>query len=278
MSGDERSGDQLHCKRQKDENNGAVDYADQQRPKRIVRTPRDVLCGRGFHITNHHGNLQFHILVNKYRERYQNSQRRKDKQRITRLVINETKKTGARFLKRVEDTEGFRWVELHYKQTYEKVSHTLRLQRINESYHLDTLPIAGKDESERKQNQGSRQSEQVRQFPQSLAAVSRLHAQSPVPAQLPLAISGLLGSNTGSHPPTQRLHSPHHPQLPHAVGGFTGLQQFPVAQPLFSPMVSGLEHVHSSQVLEPSARDLHLHYQFLRERLPGILSNLQTPR
>eukprot|EP00980_Cylindrotheca_fusiformis_P025826 scaffold14697_cov124-Cylindrotheca_fusiformis.AAC.1 len=230
MSGDESSGDQLQRRGQDGGKNGEVEYTEQQRPERIVGTPRDVLCGRGFHITNHHGNLQFHLLINKYRESYRKSKRRNEKQRIIRLVINETKKTGARFLKRVEDPGDSRWVELDYKKVYEKVSHTLRLQRINESYHLDTLPIAGNDESEGSNNQDPTRSQQPQQLPQSSTIVSsnaRWYAQSPVPAQLAPAVASLPGFNAESHFQTQAGLSQHHPQLTHATAGFSGFQQLP---------------------------------------------------
>jgi hypothetical protein len=111
----------------------------QRHPERIVGNPRDILCGRGLHILNHHGNLQLHLLVNKYRESYRQS-RRHEKSRIIRTIIRETKRTGARFLKRVTGAGDERWVEVDDKKAYEKVSHALRLQRINESTNINVSP------------------------------------------------------------------------------------------------------------------------------------------
>eukprot|EP00980_Cylindrotheca_fusiformis_P022490 scaffold9345_cov120-Cylindrotheca_fusiformis.AAC.19 len=166
MSDEERSGDEHQPRRLQGESNGTAQKEEKQPTERVVGNPRDVLCGRGFHITNHHGNLQFHLLVNKHRESYRKAQQRKEKQRIIRLVIEETKKTGARFLKRVEDTGGTGLVELDYKKAYEKVSHALRLQRINESYRLDT-----QDESNRADSRVPTQVAQSEELPQSSSAV-----------------------------------------------------------------------------------------------------------
>eukprot|EP00980_Cylindrotheca_fusiformis_P025837 scaffold14697_cov124-Cylindrotheca_fusiformis.AAC.12 len=106
-----------------------------QQQQSIVGNPRDVLCGRGLHILNHHGNLQLHLLVNKYRNAYRQA-RRQEKSKIIRMIIKETKKNGVRFLKR-DESGGDRWVEVDDKKAYEKVSHALRLQKVNESNKLE---------------------------------------------------------------------------------------------------------------------------------------------
>lgn len=109
----------------------------------LIGNPRDVLCGRGLHIVNHHGNLQLHLLVNKYRWSYRHS-RRQEKSKIIRAIMRETKKSGARFLQRIAAGNGNnedRWVEVDDKKAYEKVSHALRLQRVNESTNMDTSAV-----------------------------------------------------------------------------------------------------------------------------------------
>eukprot|EP00526_Cylindrotheca_closterium_P001134 CAMPEP_0113621012 /NCGR_PEP_ID=MMETSP0017_2-20120614/10726_1 /TAXON_ID=2856 /ORGANISM="Cylindrotheca closterium" /LENGTH=91 /DNA_ID=CAMNT_0000530725 /DNA_START=456 /DNA_END=727 /DNA_ORIENTATION=+ /assembly_acc=CAM_ASM_000147 len=53
--------------------------------KAIVAKPGDIICGRGFHIANHRGNLNFHLIINTYREEYLSS-KRPHKTRITKHV------------------------------------------------------------------------------------------------------------------------------------------------------------------------------------------------
>ena len=114
----------------------------QQAAEAVTGTPRDVLCGRGFHIMNHHGNLQLHLLVNKYKPQYFRS-RQNEKIRIVESIIRQMKETGARFLRRVkkEDAETI-WVEADHACAYEKVSHALRLQRKNKSSSLKHAPTS----------------------------------------------------------------------------------------------------------------------------------------
>jgi hypothetical protein len=97
----------LHLQQEGD--NSDTINGNQRHPERIVGNPRDTLCGRGFHILHHHGNLELHLLVNKYRQSYQQS-RRHEKPRI-RTIIRETKRTDARFLKRVTGTYGARFLK-----------------------------------------------------------------------------------------------------------------------------------------------------------------------
>eukprot|EP00980_Cylindrotheca_fusiformis_P021297 scaffold8206_cov135-Cylindrotheca_fusiformis.AAC.3 len=277
---------------QRGESIGAIpkDSDEQQADKQVVGNPRDVLCGRGLHIVNHHGNLQLHLLVNKYKEAYRQAQRQKEKQRIIRLIIDEIKKTGARFLKRVEDGGDVKWVELDYKKTYEKVSHTLRLQRVNKSCHLNALPVdKGESESKLRNTQSQRSAQPQQQLLPSSVAVVRpagLHTQSHAPASLPPTIAGFPGSNTGSHVLSRPWLPQDYPQLAQAMGGFTSFQQFPnvntspnsFAPQQFSPFLSGLERIHSLQGMGPSAVELLSQNQLQRERLLAMLSNLHPPR
>eukprot|EP00526_Cylindrotheca_closterium_P019485 CAMPEP_0113640304 /NCGR_PEP_ID=MMETSP0017_2-20120614/21152_1 /TAXON_ID=2856 /ORGANISM="Cylindrotheca closterium" /LENGTH=227 /DNA_ID=CAMNT_0000551577 /DNA_START=60 /DNA_END=743 /DNA_ORIENTATION=- /assembly_acc=CAM_ASM_000147 len=101
--------------------------------KAIVAKPGDIICGRGFHIANHRGNLNFHLIVNKYRDEYLSS-KRPHKTRITKHVLKEIKASGARFIRSVSDKNNVdRWEEVDHATAYKKVSHALRLRTKNES-------------------------------------------------------------------------------------------------------------------------------------------------
>lgn len=130
----------------------------QGKPKIVVGNPKDVLCGRGLHILNHHGNLQLHLLVNKYKKHYQDS-RRREKSRIILNIIREIKGTGARFLKRVEGEGSDSWAEVDDKKAYEKVSHALRLQKNNESNRLQPHALShSKPETHERRSLNAQQS------------------------------------------------------------------------------------------------------------------------
>jgi hypothetical protein len=97
--------------------------------KALTGMPRDILCGRSFHILNHHGNLQLHMLVNKYRPIYLKSCP-KAKMGIVNSIIEQVKESGARFLRREVDADGRpSWFESDQKTSYKIVSHALRLQK-----------------------------------------------------------------------------------------------------------------------------------------------------
>lgn len=101
--------------------------------KAIVANPRDITCGRGFHIANHRGNLDLHLIVNQYREQYLESIR-PEKTKIIKHVLKEIKSTGARFIRSVSDGSNVdTWDEVDYATAYKKVSHALRLRTKNES-------------------------------------------------------------------------------------------------------------------------------------------------
>jgi hypothetical protein len=145
MSSNQESPEDIQQLQHEGENNDTINSTttnrdrNRRQPEGIVGNPKDILCGRGLHILNHHGNLQLHLLVNKYRQSYRQS-RRHEKSRIIRKIIRETKRTGARFLKRVTGAGDERWIEVDDKKAYEKVSHALRLQRINESTNIHVPP------------------------------------------------------------------------------------------------------------------------------------------
>lgn len=94
----------------------------------VSGSPRDILCGRGLHIMNHHGNHNLHLIADSYRQGYLTSTR-KEKAAIARHIVQKLKSTGARFLRRYKDNGKDKWVEVEDDTAYRKVSHALRLRR-----------------------------------------------------------------------------------------------------------------------------------------------------
>eukprot|EP00526_Cylindrotheca_closterium_P020024 CAMPEP_0113626728 /NCGR_PEP_ID=MMETSP0017_2-20120614/13829_1 /TAXON_ID=2856 /ORGANISM="Cylindrotheca closterium" /LENGTH=137 /DNA_ID=CAMNT_0000536931 /DNA_START=78 /DNA_END=488 /DNA_ORIENTATION=+ /assembly_acc=CAM_ASM_000147 len=111
--------------------NASEAHKAQNNSKAIVAKPGDIICGRGFHIANHRGNLDFHFIINTYREEYLSS-KRPHKTRITKHVLKEIKSSGARFIKSVSNGSNVdTWEEVDYATAYKKVSHALRLRITN---------------------------------------------------------------------------------------------------------------------------------------------------
>ena len=111
--------------------------------RRIVALPTDIICGRGFHIVNHRGNLNLHLMVNSHREEY-TAARRSEKTKITKRLLCEIKNSGARFIRKVVSdgkSHADEWEEVDDVTAYKKVSHALRLRTKNES-NRDNGPIA----------------------------------------------------------------------------------------------------------------------------------------
>ncbi|KAG7343002.1 hypothetical protein IV203_020947 [Nitzschia inconspicua] len=86
---------------------------------------RDVLLGRGVPIQRHPGNKRMHRIVDSYRERYRTASRG-DKTLLVRATIQDIRKGGTRFLKRVEGKASDEWRDASEDIVYEKVSHALR--------------------------------------------------------------------------------------------------------------------------------------------------------
>ncbi|CAJ1951364.1 unnamed protein product [Cylindrotheca closterium] len=106
----------------------------------VSGSPRDIICGRGLHIMNHHGNHNLHLIVDRYRQTYLTSTRR-DKAAITQHIVKQLKSTGARFLRRFNDDSDDKWLEVDDKTAYKKVSHALRLRKSNHGQNfLESLP------------------------------------------------------------------------------------------------------------------------------------------
>ncbi|KAG7372095.1 hypothetical protein IV203_018238 [Nitzschia inconspicua] len=86
---------------------------------------RDVLLGRGVPIQRHPGNKRMHRIVDLYRERYRTASR-SDKTLLVRTTIQDIRKGGTRFLKRVDGKASDIWMDASEDIVYEKVSHALR--------------------------------------------------------------------------------------------------------------------------------------------------------
>jgi hypothetical protein len=197
MSTNQESPEDIQPLQQQGENNDTINSTatnrnrNQHQPERVVGNPKDVLCGRGLHILNHHGNLQLHLLVNMRRQSYQQS-RRNEKCKIIRTIIRETKRTGARFLKRVTGAGDDRWVEVDDKKAYAKVSHALRLQKTNESNGIYASPIDALS-SANHQDAIATQTLQYQPSVPPVAATASLLAFPSLPAAVP-PMSSLPGS------------------------------------------------------------------------------------
>ncbi|KAL3937916.1 MAG: hypothetical protein SGBAC_007064, partial [Bacillariaceae sp.] len=101
----------------------------------VSGSPNDIICGRGLHIMSHHGNRNLHLIVDRYRQAYQTSTR-KEKAAITQRIVQELKRTGARFLRRFNDAGDGKWVEVDDKTAYKKVGHALRLRKSDQGQHF----------------------------------------------------------------------------------------------------------------------------------------------
>ncbi|CAJ1943235.1 unnamed protein product [Cylindrotheca closterium] len=118
-------------------NNKTTSTSSNHHPRRTIQAkPTDIVCGRGFHIVNHRGNLNFHLIVNKYRKAYLES-KRAQKTKIIKRVLEKVQKSGARFIRSFSDEStncGLdTWEEVDYATAYKKVSHALRLRTKNET-------------------------------------------------------------------------------------------------------------------------------------------------
>ena len=236
----------------------------------VTGTPRDVLCGRGFHILNHHGNLRLHILVNKYRKMYFNS-RRKDKPHIIRKILQEVKETGARFMKRVNGDNS--WVEVDDECAYEKVSHALRLQKKNGSDKILMSNVdrnsAGQDDVANRQQQGEI----------SIPAEQGPTQRSTIPTRFVSGSNlqhygGAVATSSSSTIPPQPQPSP---PLPPVVPPTAGARLVAIPIPMVPAAANG---IHAPPLLTVGDVILydHLHRQIMLSALsqsaPGLQGNL----
>jgi len=94
-----------------------------KKPARI-----DILFGRDSDSWNHEGNRNFRELVVKHQEKYHVTQARSDKVSIVANIVSELKASGAKFLKRDNDSK--MWFEVDRKACIEKVGHAIRDKQV----------------------------------------------------------------------------------------------------------------------------------------------------
>jgi hypothetical protein len=86
---------------------------------RIFPRSKDILFGRGSDCWNHDGNKQFRITIANNQEIYHSMSRRADKVELVAKVVDDIQASGARFLKRIENSND--WKEVDRKFCIEKV-------------------------------------------------------------------------------------------------------------------------------------------------------------
>ena len=77
---------------------------------------------------SHNGNQKLHQVVNMYRAAYHSSTR-KGKAALANRIVKEIKKSGSRFIRKVEDDSEDEWEEVDDETAYKKVGHALRLRK-----------------------------------------------------------------------------------------------------------------------------------------------------
>ncbi|CAJ1951366.1 unnamed protein product [Cylindrotheca closterium] len=181
----------------------------------VSGSPRDIICGRGLHIMNHHGNHNLHLAVDRYRQTYLTATRR-DKAAITQHIVKQLKSTGARFLRRFNDDSDDKWVEVDDKTAYKKVSHALRLRKSNHGQNcLQSLPgqqAGSQHSSSRRETTSTSQNIAGMPIgPQNAIShpSSRLPSSSSVAAQLPFPSPSyqLQVATQSALPPVARTHT-----------------------------------------------------------------------
>eukprot|EP00980_Cylindrotheca_fusiformis_P007926 scaffold1697_cov120-Cylindrotheca_fusiformis.AAC.8 len=88
----------------------------------------DIVCGRGAPSSCQQGNQLFKDLVEEFQTSYLCS-KRTEKPKIAMFVMDEVRRRGGRFVRRVKTTtngRSFGWEELEDKRSYEKVCQALR--------------------------------------------------------------------------------------------------------------------------------------------------------
>ena len=169
-------------------------FDDVARGQHIVRS-KNIICGRGLHVSCHHGNLNLHRIADRYRQTYLASPRR-DKSTIVRQIIHEIKSTGAKFIRRVDGGTVDAWVEVDYKTAYTKVSHALRLRR----------PFSGQNNAQSALQHEVAAPSSISQH--EMSHQSRLSTLPSIQSQLmsPMSIGQSQLMATLAHPQSQRPH------------------------------------------------------------------------
>jgi hypothetical protein len=92
----------------------------------------DILLGRGPDCWNHQGNKQFRITIGNYQELYHSISKRAEKVKLVARIVDAIHASGARFLKRKNDSD--EWKDVERKTCIEKVGGMINTYNIC-AYH-----------------------------------------------------------------------------------------------------------------------------------------------
>eukprot|EP00934_Nitzschia_sp_Nitz4_P005550 Nitzschia sp. Nitz4//scaffold13_size275219//172280//173041//NITZ4_000890-RA/size275219-processed-gene-0.98-mRNA-1//1//CDS//3329536062//5540//frame0 len=86
---------------------------------------KDIVCGRGAPSLVHPGNQSFRELIKQHEPEYLCA-KRSDKPLIAMEVLEELRRRGVRFVRRIHKRGGYIWVEVEENKAYDKVCQSLR--------------------------------------------------------------------------------------------------------------------------------------------------------
>jgi hypothetical protein len=92
----------------------------------------DILLGRGPDCWNHQGNKQFRITIGNHQELYHSISKRAEKVKLVARIVDAIHASGARFLKRKNDSD--EWKDVERKTCIEKVGGMINTYNIC-AYH-----------------------------------------------------------------------------------------------------------------------------------------------
>jgi hypothetical protein len=112
----------------------------------LIRMPkyRDILLGRGRGIQSSNGNYLMREIARKHRDKY-TSLRRDHRRAYSEAVLDEIYESGARFLKKVDTSEGEMWEEVDRAVAHDKVSHALRDRPPENTSRRPGVPVGTND-------------------------------------------------------------------------------------------------------------------------------------
>jgi len=84
----------------------------------------DVLSGRGGRVNSHEGNIRFRELVTAEKLRYLKTNKKKDKAKIAKGIVNKIRSLNGRFLK--EDSNTLLWIDIGDERAIRKTGQALR--------------------------------------------------------------------------------------------------------------------------------------------------------
>ena len=92
----------------------------------VILGKHDVLLGRKKRSHGHPGNRLFRELIQAFRQEYQESRVRRNKNAIVIRILETISSRGGKFLKYNEEDDNRGWYEVCEQDSYAKVSHALR--------------------------------------------------------------------------------------------------------------------------------------------------------